>query len=125
VNGKSVAGVFSEACGEAGPDGAPPFSCIFLMRGSLAGSRAEAETWFPGEPERIPGTFAFTPEGAALTLAENPGGCTMTTGAMVGEPYDLGRDRRQPTEDWVGVGLVTTRRAVLRPEPGPAPKRGP
>ena len=125
VNGKSVAGVFSEARGEAGPGGSPPFSCIFLMRGSLAGSRAEVETWFPGEPERISGTLAFTPEGAALTLAEDHGGCKMTTGSMVGQPYDLARNQVQPKENWIGVGLVTTQRAVVRPEPGPAPKRGP
>lgn len=72
VEGGAVSGVFAEERG--GADGMPSFSCIFLLRGRLAGVRAEVETWFPGEPERIRGSLAFTPEGAALTLAEDHGG---------------------------------------------------
>lgn len=121
-----VSGVFAEGRGGAG--GAPSFSCIFLLRGGLAGARAAVETWYPGEAERIRGTLAFTPEGAELTLAEDHGGCPMATGSMVAKPFALTREASQAGEEargWAGVGLVTARRAVLRPEPGPVPRRGP
>lgn len=121
-----VSGVFAE--GRGGIDGMPSFSCIFLLRGALAGARAAVETWYPGEAERIAGTLAFTAEGAELTLTEDHGGCPMATGSMVGKPFTLPREAPKADADpegWRGVGLVTARRAALRPEPGPAPKRGP
>ncbi|BAU92000.1 hypothetical protein MPPM_3395 [Methylorubrum populi] len=127
VDGEAVSGVFVE--GRGGADGVPSFHCIFLLRGRLAGGRAEIETWFPGEPERIRGSLAVTPEGAALTLAEDHGGCPMTTGSMVGKPYALireaGEEAGEPVQAWRGVALVTAKRTVFRPAPGPAPKRGP
>lgn len=128
VNGGTVAGVFAESRGEAGPGGAPSFSCVFLLRGTLSGSRAAVETWYSGEAERISGTLAFTSEGAALTLAEDHGGCLMASGSMVGKPYTLlktASEAGETSERWQAVGLVTARRAGLRPEPGPAPKRSP
>ncbi|MCP1547277.1 MULTISPECIES: hypothetical protein [Methylorubrum] len=122
VEGEAVSGVFVEERGGAG--GGASFSCIFLLRGRLSGLRAEVETWFPGEPERIRGNLAFTPEGAALTLAEDHGGCPMTTGSMTAKPYTLLREADEPAQGWRGVALVTARRARFRPEPGPAPERG-
>ncbi|WP_243214770.1 MULTISPECIES: hypothetical protein [Methylobacterium] len=124
VSGDAVAGVFAEQRGAADA-GAPQFSCLFLLRGTVAGGRAKVETWFPGEPERIPGDLVFTPDGASLTLAEDHGGCAMTTGTMVGTPYTLSRSTGGPSADWIGVGLVTARRTAFRPEPGPAPARAP
>ena len=125
VSGIQVFGVFAEARGPEGPGGAPQFACIFLLRGALEGSRATFESWFPSEAERISGTLDFSAEDASLTLAENHGGCLNTTGTMVGEPYRLSRSTDVRAEGWVGVGLVTARRAELRREPGPAQKRAP
>ncbi|MEH3147715.1 MAG: hypothetical protein PGN34_20760 [Methylobacterium frigidaeris] len=128
VRDGSVSGVFAEGRGEAGPGGAPTFGCIFLLRGTLSGGRATVETWYPGEAERISGTLAFTTDGAALTLAEDHGGCPMTTGSMVGQPHALLREAPQAGEEgetWRDAALVTARRARLRPGPGPAPGRGP
>lgn len=124
VDGSTVAGVFVDSRGLPGPDGAPPFSCVFLLRGALAGARSDVETWTPGQGPRIRGTLAFTPEGATLTLREDHGGCPMTTGSMVGHPYALARTP-EVAEGWRGVGLVTAKRVDLRPEPGPTPKRAP
>ena len=120
-----VAGVFAESRG--GADGMPSFSCIFLLRGTLSGARAAVTTWYPGETERITGAFTFTTEGAELALAEDHGGCPMATGSMVGKPYALLKgapEAGSEPESWQGVGLVTARRAIFRPEPGPAPRRG-
>ncbi|MFJ7440141.1 hypothetical protein ACIQW5_21030 [Methylorubrum thiocyanatum] len=121
-----VSGVFAE--GRGGVEGMPSFSCIFLLRGPLAGARATVETWSQGEAERIAGTLVFTAEGAELTLVEDHGGCPMATGSMVGQPFTLTRETpgaEVDPEGWRDVGLVTARRASLRPEPGPAPRRGP
>lgn len=125
VSGREVFGVFAEARGADGPGGAPQFACIFLLRGTIEGSRAKFESWFPSEAERISGVLDFSAEGAGVTLAENHGGCLNTTGTMVGEPYRLSRSADVRAEGWVGVALVTTRRAELRREPGPAQKRAP
>ena len=124
ASGSAVAGVFAEQRGTADPGG-PQFSCIFLLRGTLAGDEATVETWYPGEPERIAGHLDFTLGGAALTLSENHGGCLMTTGTMVGIPYALSRNAGEASTEWVGVGLVTAKRTAFRDEPGPAPARAP
>lgn len=124
ISGDAVAGVFAEQRG-AVDAGSPQFACVFLLRGTLAGDRAKVETWFPDEPERIPGDLAFTPDGAALTLVEDHGGCSMTTGTMVGTPYALSRRAAATPDGWIGVGLVTAERTAFRPEPGPAPARAP
>ena len=124
VSGSAVAGVFVEQRGTGDPGG-PQFSCIFLLRGTLAGDRATVETWYPNEPERIAGRLDFTLGGAALTLSENHGGCLMTTGSMVGTPYALSRNAGDASTEWAGVGLVTARRTAFRHEPGPAPARAP
>ncbi|WP_187277406.1 hypothetical protein [Methylobacterium sp. WL103] len=126
VKGDRVAGVFAE--GRGGVEGMPSFSCIFLLHGTLSGAHGTVETWYPGEARRISGTLAFDAAGAALTLAEDHGGCPMTTGSMVGSPYALAAEAADPGEDvarWQGVALVTAKRAALLAEPGPAPKRSP
>ncbi|MCR0985225.1 SH3 domain-containing protein [Roseomonas populi] len=120
VTGNEVSGVFSEARGGDGSGAAPQFSCWFLLRGRLENGRGIVQTWYPGE-EPIPGNLSFEGGKASLMLRENHGGCLMTTGDMVREPYRAGLDR--PGEGWIGVGLVTARRAAFRPSPGaPAPR---
>ncbi|WP_338665763.1 hypothetical protein VQH23_11415 [Pararoseomonas sp. SCSIO 73927] len=120
VTGEEVIGVFSEARMGGGTEAAPQFSCIFLLRGRLENGRGRVETWYPGE-ETIPGDLSFEGGRALLTLRENHGGCLMATGDMVREPYRAGLDR--PGEGWIGVALVTARRAVFRPAPGaPTPR---
>lgn len=123
ADGKAVAGVFAEQRGMDGPGGAPQFSCLFLLRGELAGDRARVETWFPGEAERIAGELVFRADGAALTLRADHGGCGMTTGSMVGQPYEMARD--EEGSGWVGVALVTAKRATFRPAPSAAAPRAP
>lgn len=120
VRAGEVHGVFSEGRVGNGDEAAPQFSCLFLLKGKLNSERAEVETWFPNEAERISGVLDL---GAvpSLKLTENHGGCLMTSGDMTAEPYPLGAEDRHP--EWIGAGMVTAPKAVLRPEPKDDPKR--
>jgi hypothetical protein len=106
-----VHGVFAEGRVGNGRQDSPQFSCLFLLAGRMDGNLARVTTWFPGEPERIGGTLRLGTD-AGLQLEENHGGCLMTSGDMKAAPYTLSLD--EPREDWIGAGLVTAKRAVLR-----------
>jgi hypothetical protein len=106
-----VHGVFAEGRVGNGSQDSPQFSCLFLLEGRLDRNLAKVTTWFPGEPERIGGTLRLGKD-ADLKLEENHGGCLMTSGDMKAAPYTLSLD--EPREDWIGAGLVTAKRAVLR-----------
>ncbi|WP_182422388.1 hypothetical protein [Aureimonas sp. ME7] len=116
----SVHGVFAERQIGNGTPEAPQFDCLFLLVGHVEGDRADVVTWFPGKAERIGGELHLGAE-PSLRLAENHGGCLMTTGDMKGAPYDLLLDERR--EDWIGAGLVAAERAILHPSPTNAPGR--
>lgn len=116
----SVHGVFAERRVGNGTPEAPQFGCLFLLEGRMEGGSARVVTWFPGDAERIGGELRLGVE-PSLRLEENHGGCLMTTGDMRDEPYDLLLDEER--NDWIGAGLVTAERAVLRPEPVDAPGR--
>jgi hypothetical protein len=103
--------VFAEGRVGNGSQDSPQFSCLFLLEGRLDRNLARVTTWFPGEPERIGGTLLLGKD-AGLQLEENHGGCLMTSGDMKAAPYTLSLD--EPREDWIGAGLVTAKRAVLR-----------
>ncbi|RIY01428.1 hypothetical protein D3218_08725 [Aureimonas flava] len=114
----SVHGVFAERRVGNGSVDAPQFSCLFLLEGRLEGDSADVDTWVPGEVDRIGGELRLGAE-PTLRLEENHGGCLMTTGDMRDAPYDLLLD--EPRADWIGAGLVTAERAILRPSPSDAP----
>jgi hypothetical protein len=107
-------GVFFETRVGNGTDSAPQFSCIFLLQGPLEGSKASVLTWFPGDKERIRGVLDLG-RSPSLQLQEDQPGCGMASGQMVSEPYSLMLDARH--DEWVGVGVVTAKKAVLRQEP--------
>lgn len=109
-----VHGVFAEQRIGNGNEDSPQFSCLFLIEGQLDHGQAKVTTWFPGEPERIAGTLMLGRD-SSLRLDENHGGCLMTTGDMKDAPYTLSLD--EPRADWIGAGLVTAKRAVLRSSP--------
>ncbi|WP_052215073.1 hypothetical protein [Belnapia sp. F-4-1] len=103
-----------------GTDAAPQFTCWFLLRGKLRSGRGVVETRYPDE-EPIAGNISFEDAQVSLTLREDHGGCLMTTGSMVREPYRALLDR--PGEGWLDVALVQMDRAALRPSAGaPAPR---
>lgn len=109
-----VHGVFAEGRIGNGNEESPQFSCLFLLEGRLVGHQAKVVTWFPGERVRIAGTLRLGKD-PSLQLDENHGGCLMTSGDMKDKPFTLDLD--EPRVDWVGAGLVTAKRAILRDEP--------
>jgi len=119
VTGDTVSGVFSEGRVGNGSEAAPQFTCTFLLRGTLSNGRGIVRTWHPGE-QPIKGSLAFSGNQASLMLQENHGGCLNTSGDMVDQPFKA--DLAKPAKGWIGVALVTARRAVLRPSPGAAGK---
>lgn len=120
VAGSTVSGAFFDQRGVPGPGGAPPFSCLFLLRGSRVGDIAQVATWVPGDVRSIPGELRFTTDGATLKLAGAHGGCGMTSGDMVARPYAVARGAEGA--DWREVGMVAAKRSVFHREPGiPAP----
>jgi hypothetical protein len=121
VRDGEVLGVFQQWRLGNGTFESPQFSCIFLMRGRLDGTRGSIVSWFPGEDERIGGTLREDADGLSLQLAENHGGCSMTTGDMVREPFPIEFLDAQP--DWIDVGLVTAERAILQTDPAPDAQR--
>lgn len=103
-----------------GTDAAPQFTCWFLLRGKLQNGRGVVETWYPGE-EPIAGKLSIEGTQVSLTLREDHGGCLMTTGSMVREPYRALLNR--PGHGWLDAALVRVNRAALRPSAGaPAPR---
>ncbi|KQT86863.1 hypothetical protein ASG48_17670 [Aurantimonas sp. Leaf443] len=115
-----VHGVFAERRVGNGTPEAPQFGCLFLLAGYLEGDRADVDTWLPGEVERIGGELRLDAV-PSLRLAENHGGCLMTTGDMKDEPYDLLLDELR--DDWIDAGLVIAERTTLYPSPVDTPRR--
>jgi len=120
IRGGAVYGVFSESRIGNGTDRAPQFSCIFLMQGPLVDNKASVQTWFPADKQRISGTLELG-SNPSLKLTENHPGCEMTSGDMVSERYSLMLDTRH--DEWIGVGIVTEKKAVLRKESSDAGRK--
>jgi hypothetical protein len=122
VVGGNVSGAFSDGRGENGPGGAPQFTCAFLFRGTLEGDRATITSWTPGDGKRIAGELVFKGDAVTLQLQEDQPGCAMTSGDTVQMPYEV--SRTMDGAGWLGVALVSARRASIRVAPGaPAPRK--
>lgn len=123
VAGDVVRGAFFDQRGQFEPGGSAPFSCIFLLRGTLHGEVASVTTWAPGDAQRIRGELRFRDGGASLRLAEEPGGCGMTTGDMVRQPYEMARGT--DGAGWLDVGMIAAKRSPFYREPGLLAPRAP
>jgi hypothetical protein len=123
VVGDQVTGAFYDQRIGNGTDAAPQFSCIFMLQGKLVGDRADILTWAPGDKDVIHGNLVFTADGADVKLDQEPGGCGMTSGDMVGEPYRA--SKLSGAEGWLGVAMVSAKKAVFRSEPSAKPGRTP
>jgi hypothetical protein len=119
IVGNQVSGVFSEGRIGNGDEAAPQFSCAFLLRGTMSGNRAIVRTWYPGEAP-IKGSLQINGTDVSLMMQENHGGCMMTSGDMVDQPFTT--DLVTAGKGWTGVALVTSARAVLRKAPGAVAK---
>ncbi|HTJ63937.1 MAG TPA: hypothetical protein VL899_09010 [Alphaproteobacteria bacterium] len=123
IDGDRVTGTFFDARGEPDSSGVPPFTCIFLLKGKLDGTRASIVSWVPGDTATIPGELKFAGGQALLSLKENQAGCATTGDDMTGDPFTETLSTR--ADHWIGVGMVSARRAVLQPMPAASPRRKP
>jgi hypothetical protein len=89
----------------------------------LHGMLAQIVTWVPGHSAAIPGELAFEGDEASLRLKSNQPGCGTVGDDMTGDPLTGSASARD--ERWIGVGMVSVERAVLRPRPGASGHRAP
>ncbi len=124
VRGDQVRGVFSSARGiDLNGGSGPMFSCSFLLQGRLFGDRADIVSWTPGENTVIMGSLTLSSLEIRLRLNSDQPGCGMATGDMTHEDRVLHRD--SPGTDWVGVGMVGAKRAVLQATPAQGTRQAP
>lgn len=105
--------------------GPPVISCIFYLKGHLAGPRAAIETFFPDDPngDLIGGTLsAQGPGKVRLALPTEHGGCSnVWQFADATQPADFALQGARP---WTSVRVVQAAKAYFYPGPGAAHGRG-
>jgi hypothetical protein len=123
VSGDAVSGAFFSTRGEPDSSGIPPFSCIFLLKGTLHGDRAKIATWAPGDKGVIHGELTLGGDDATLQLETEQPGCDVEGDEMVDVPDTLSAS--VDDEHWIGVGMVSVDRAYLRRRPGASTRHCP
>src|SRR3974390_551574 len=110
--GGAVSGYFDMTQG-------PQFSCIFYLRGRLAGNAASLDSYFPGEPKDDPIAGRLTASAGGkvrLTLKSEHGGCgNVWHFADADNPADFTLQSAQP---WTAVRVVKAAKAYFSPAPG-------
>lgn len=106
--------------------GPPAMSCIFYLKGELAGAAAASvATYFPDDPKGDLITGALTSAGAGkarITLPQDHGGCgNVWSFADKDNPADFTLQRAEP---WIAVRVVKADRAYFSATPGAAHGRG-
>jgi hypothetical protein len=103
----------------------PSFSCIFYLRGRLAGGTARVDTFFPNDRKGDLIAGALTARGAGkvrLALPSEHGGCgNVWQFADKDQPADFALQKAAP---WVAVRVVKAAKAYFYAAPGAAPGRG-
>jgi hypothetical protein len=99
--------------------GTPSFSCIFYLKGRLAGGSAPVATYFPEDPkgELIRGALtAVGPGEVRVALPTEHGGCgNLWQFADKDTPADFKLQRAMP---WTSVRVVKAGKAYFSPTPG-------
>jgi hypothetical protein len=128
VNGTAVTGVFWDARPGNGTEDAPQFSCLFILRGVLAGEQdsvAKVTIWSPpdsattsGTPRttnvQTSGTLTFEKDTAKLRLAGDPPGCAATGDTFTSQAYE---EPSVKDGKWTSVRLVSATTAEVRQAP--------
>jgi hypothetical protein len=135
VDGTTVTGVFSDARVGNGTDDAPQFSCLFALRGVLAGEQdsiVKVKVWSPGgssigvqlggaqanitPPSNLQasGTLTFEKDAAKLRLLDDPSGCAATGDEFVSAAYE---EPSVKDGKWTSVRLVRVASADVREAP--------
>lgn len=101
--------------------GAPSFSCIFYLKGKLAGRSARIDTFFPADPaaDRIAGTLTLEAGGKLrIALPKEHGGCdNVWKFADPSQPAEFDLAGAHP---WTSVRVVKSARAYFYASPGAA-----
>jgi hypothetical protein len=118
-----VTGAFRDYRAGNGTDDAPQFSCLFMLKGSLIDDHAAVVTWAPGDKDVIHGTLTFSLGIASLKLDQDQAGCAMASGDMVRKPFKL--SKVSGGDGWMGVGMVSVKKAILHSKPNTRPSRAP
>jgi hypothetical protein len=117
VDGTTVTGVFSDARPGNGTEDAPQFSCLFILRGTLA-SESEGETkvtvWSPPDSATTSGTLSFEKDASKLRLAGDPPGCAATGDTFTSHAYE---EPSVKDGNWTSVRLVSAATAEVRQAP--------
>jgi hypothetical protein len=116
----AVSGYFDMTQGEQ-----PSFSCIFYLKGRIAGGAAAVDTFFPDDPkgDLIRGSLMSPGPGkVSLTLPTEHGGCANVWHfADKTQPADFALQSARP---WISVRVVKAAKAYFCPAPGAAHGRG-
>jgi len=110
----AVSGYFDMS--EPGP---PAMSCIFYLKGRLAGGAAAVTTYFPDDPKDDAIRGAVSSAGAGkvrITLPTEHGGCgNVWQFADKDNPAEFALQKAEP---WMAVRVVKADRAYFSPAPG-------
>jgi hypothetical protein len=127
--------VFSDARPGNGTEDAPQFSCLFILRGVLAGEQdsvVKVTVWSPlggtvaaqlgglqsGTPRttnvQTSGTLSFEKDTAKLRLAGDPPGCAATGDTFTSQAYE---EPSVKDGKWTSVRLVSAATAEVRQAP--------
>jgi hypothetical protein len=114
-----VTGYFSMEQGDP-----PTFSCIFFLKGTLAGSAAPITTYFPETPKDdvIKGQLLVGgPKAVTVRLPSEHGGCwNVWHFADKAQPADFALDKAAP---WIAVAVVRSPKAYFYDAPDSATHR--
>ena len=114
---RAVSGYFDMTRGEQPPS----FSCIFYLKGRIAGAAAAVSTYFPDDPkgDLIKGTLNATGAGKVrVSLPTEHGGCAnVWPFADKTQPADFELQSAQP---WIAVRVVSAAKAYFYPSAGAA-----
>jgi hypothetical protein len=117
VDGTAVTGVFSDARPGNGTEDAPQFSCLFILRGVLAGEQdsvVKVTVWSPPDSATTSGTLSFEKDTAKLRLASDPPGCAATGDTFAARAYE---EPSVKDGKWTSVRLVSAATAEVRQAP--------
>jgi hypothetical protein len=117
VDGATVTGVFSDARVGNGTDDAPQFSCLFVLRGALAGGAdgaTKVTVWSPPDSATTGGTLTFVKDTAKLRLDGDPPGCAATGDEFASAAYE---EPSVMDGKWTSVRLVSAATAEVRQAP--------
>jgi hypothetical protein len=117
VDGRTVTGVFSDARPGNGTEDAPQFSCLFVLRGVLAGeqdSLVKVTVWSSPDSATTSGTLTFEKDTAKLRLAADPAGCAATRDEFASQAYE---EPSVKDGKWTSVRLVSATTAEVRQAP--------